>query len=469
LYLVAEAAWYKAFGLSVFQMRNLSTLFGLLLLWSWFQIVHRLTGNRLVAWLCTVLLAGNYVVLGQSSFGRPEMMCAALGSAGLALYLRWRTEHPRRAILAGHTALAACAFTHPNALIWMVLWVVLAAWPGVPHHSSGRPFKMRDFALGAIPYLAGALIWGLYILQDLPAFRDQIAWNSDATNRLAYLLRPFEALRWELIRYQTAYGLGGYSQTGRAGLLIMVKGLPLAAYLISIAALLAVPRLRALPGAKILLALTAAAFLVQFSFNQKLTNYLIHVVPLYTSLLAVCLAWLWRERRQRFVAAAIAAGLVLADTAGFLYRARFNTYARSYQPAVDYLLAHASRQRPVMATSAFGFEFGFADWFVDDNSLGLYSNSKPEYFVLDEIYEVAIEGHTLHRPAVAKFVQQRIENEYRMVYNHEGVRIYAEAGVLDSRSVQQEPRNAGGGGPHLENRATLKAVRNTAETANASK
>ena len=114
LHLVTQAGWYKVFGFSLFSMRMLSAVFGVLALFSWYFIVGNLSGNRKVALITFVLLAFDYIFVMAASFGRGDMMSAALGAAGLAAYLCLRERDFKWAIFASQSLIAACGLTHPN-------------------------------------------------------------------------------------------------------------------------------------------------------------------------------------------------------------------------------------------------------------------------------------------------------------------------------------------------------------------
>src|ERR1039457_6304496 len=47
LHLLFQAGWYKLFGFSLFALRSVSILWGLVALWSWLWIMRALTGDRL--------------------------------------------------------------------------------------------------------------------------------------------------------------------------------------------------------------------------------------------------------------------------------------------------------------------------------------------------------------------------------------------------------------------------------------
>src|SRR5690349_17227781 len=116
LHLLAQALWYKVAGTSLQSVRTLSLLWGFLALWAWFAIVRNLSRNRHVALLAVILIALDLVFVSQSASGRMDMMCAALGFAGIGTYLSLRERNLTTAVLLGHAFAAASMFTHPNGV-----------------------------------------------------------------------------------------------------------------------------------------------------------------------------------------------------------------------------------------------------------------------------------------------------------------------------------------------------------------
>jgi 4-amino-4-deoxy-L-arabinose transferase-like glycosyltransferase len=117
LHLVVLAGWYKVFGIGLGQMRLLSILWGIAGLAALFVLVRRLTRDIWAAAIAAALSATDYVYVTFSSSGRMDVMAAALGFAGLALYCSLRESNLPRAMLLGHIPVAA-VFTHPNGILF---------------------------------------------------------------------------------------------------------------------------------------------------------------------------------------------------------------------------------------------------------------------------------------------------------------------------------------------------------------
>src|ERR1035438_9218425 len=63
LHLLFQAGWYKLFGFSLFALRSVSILWGLVALWSWFWIMRALTGETPIAVLTVALLGTDFVFI----------------------------------------------------------------------------------------------------------------------------------------------------------------------------------------------------------------------------------------------------------------------------------------------------------------------------------------------------------------------------------------------------------------------
>ena len=139
----------------------------------------------------------------------------------------------------------------------------------------------------AIPYLLGGAGFALWVMQDPAAFKDQFIDNammggrmSGASSPVANILREFTE------RYPHAYGLGA-SSSGHSGP-IYLKALMLLGYLAGVAGTLAIKDLRDSRMVRALLIVATIYFVILAIIDgQKQTTYLIHIVPLYLTLLAL--------------------------------------------------------------------------------------------------------------------------------------------------------------------------------------
>src|SRR5207244_10329460 len=117
-----------------------------------------LSGSRLAGSLTTAFLAVDYTFLWTAADGRMDMMCAALGWAGVAWYLALRETRWTLALLLANSFLALSLFTHPNAVMPLLTFICLLIY------FDGRRVSWPDLGL-LTPYLVLAVLWGAYILE----------------------------------------------------------------------------------------------------------------------------------------------------------------------------------------------------------------------------------------------------------------------------------------------------------------
>jgi 4-amino-4-deoxy-L-arabinose transferase-like glycosyltransferase len=416
LHLVLLAGWYKVFGIGLWQMRLLSILWGIGGLAALFVLVRRLTRDVWVATVAAALSATDFAYVTYSSSGRMDGMAAALGLAGLAVYCSLRERNLPRAMLLGHVLVAAAIFTHPNGILFfaglMFLTVAL----------DRKRIRLAYLAASSVPYFVGAAAWGLYIMQAPQYFVAQMLW------KIRWKLggsgfSPLASMRSEVVnRYLVAYGLGPHSN-GVSGP-VALKAVVLAAYVAAALILVGNRDLRKNRGCQLLLGLTGLVFAIMMFFNEKLTCYLVNIIPLYGAILAIALVWLFRRGRVARAAAILSFAAVLAvQTGGLILRSRLNLYARQFIPAAEFVKGRLRPGTTVMASADFGFGIGF-DQLNDDGTLGFYSHKRPDLIVVDEMYLDEFEGHRRERPEIYRHVTRTLREDYTLIYDHEYYKIY---------------------------------------------
>lgn len=418
LSLLTQAVWYKVAGFGLLQMRASSALWGLVALVALFYLVRELSGDRRVAVLTVALLALDYIFITSASFGRMDMMCAALGFAGLAVFLRLRERNFLLAIGASQTLVVLSGLTHFNGILYLAGLVFLTLY------FDRARVGWRHVAVAAIPYVVGAIGWGLYILQDPSLFMAQFSVNATMGGRLAGLTAPWRGLQMELTnRYFVAFGLGPHS-AGHSGP-IRLKVLILLAYVVALVGALATREIREHRGLRALLLLTGIFFLIMAVLDgQKLFYYLTHIVPLYTAILAVWIQRCWTRRLvPRWLIALGVAGFLALQVGGALYRIKLDTYRNSYLPAVAYLQQHTDERTLIMGSAILGVELGFVDNLTDDVRLGYFTKKQPGVVVVDEPYQQVFDGYQKVEPDYYRHISE-VLSRCRVVYDRASFKIY---------------------------------------------
>ena len=425
LHPLLQAAWYQVWGASLGSLRGLSIAFGVLGILSWFLILQRTTGQWSTARLGALLLAGNYVYLNSATYGRMDMMAAALNFAGVAAYLFLRERNLAQAMLVAHALIAAAGMTHFLGLCGLLaLLVTIAFTDGVRFGSWRQAAKL--WSLAAVPYLVAALGWGLYISRDFPLFLRQFRGNATAGGRMDAFANPLAGLMREFTeRFAVGYGFGAQS-AGHASPAVILKATVLLVYVAALLSFAFSRRLRGLPGSRLLLTMTGAVFaLLSLLEGQKLTIYLIHIVPFLSALTAVWLAHCWREKPlPRVATALIVMGLLGIDLGGVLLRARLRLYQTDYLPVIALLRERAQTSDLILGRANLIFGLGSGYRLKDDIRLGFYTRSQPQWIVVDEEYRQAFALYRRNEPQIGSFIDGRLQQEYDLLFKSISFEVY---------------------------------------------
>ena len=420
LSLAAQAAWLRLWGFGRLPLRMLSIVSGLAVLGAWFVIVLLLTEDRIAAHLGFLLLAIDYTFLWGAADGRPDMLCLALGSVGMASYLALRESRLTAAILVSNTFAAAAFFTHPNGLMTMASLGFLTLY------FDARRLRVRHLA-AALPYAAGTLCWLGYISQAPAQFLAQFAANSSARggSRWAFLTAPWKSLYLELLgRHLAHFGFFPIwtDATSRWNVLIPVV------YWIAAfsAALSGVFRRR---GSRALLAILAIYFLMLTANGLKLQFYLVFLMPAYAAVLGM---WVRYRLARPTVLFVFLAPFLCLQVASIIHLVRTDKYHKTYLPAMEYVRQNSGPATVVMANSTAAFALGY-DHLVDDERLGYFSSVAPDLIVVDRYYPMFWRIFRAEQPDVWQYIRQQIESGYELGFQNEYYKVYRREGAARRR------------------------------------
>ena len=246
LYLLAQATWYAVVGTSLVKTRIFSCLWALLAIWAWFLILRWLTRDYAVIMLGCLLISLDYHFVAGSSFGRMDMMSAALGFSGLAVFLNLREKSLSAALLWSNALAVASVFSHPIGMVHFFGLQALTLW------LHRWELNIKRLASIGVPYVVAMGLWLVYILQAPSDFRAQFAANANYMGRLSAVTAPWMGVVQEVTRrYGIGFGLGPHS-AGSAGP-IWLKSMALAAYVLAVIVCLIAPKLRRSFPVKVLL------------------------------------------------------------------------------------------------------------------------------------------------------------------------------------------------------------------------
>lgn len=389
LHFVVQAAVYRVFGFGLIPLRLISVAAGALLVLATFVIGRAVLAEKGLALLAAAFVGlDNLVTLGAAD-GRMDLLAAALGLAGIAVYLRLREERLGVATFTAHALVCASGLTHPNGIL------PLAVLLGFQLALDRKRLRARDALLAAIPYAIGGAAWGAYILEDPHAFSAQF--RASLAGRLS---GPGDFPRALVAEVRERWlATFGFSETALpwTRVRILVPLTYLAGALGAGAVGRREPNLR-----RLALATALELFLLAFLVGNKTSAYLVHPIPLLALTLAGTLGALWSAKRLRPLVLLAAAGLLvlqIGTSAGQIGRDRLHS---TYEPAVAAIESELHPGELVVGSAELAFGLGF-DRVRDDPRLGLEKGRDPAVLVLDDRYRARLEAEPALRSVLARF------------------------------------------------------------------
>jgi len=412
LYFLTTAAWYRLVGFGLFQVRILSVLFGLLAIYSWFMIGRCLSGSSTLALLMSGLVSIDYFFVLGASQGRMDMMCAALGVAAIAVYLRLRVRCFPSAIFWSHALATMSVLTHPVGLsYWLGLMLLIV-------YFDRRSLSFNILLLAATPCLAGGVGWGLYIAQDPVAFVTQIHRTLEI-NKYSFEMPNLSSigfvrnLQLELhFRYVGPFGFGpGVGPAQRT------KALVLLTYVVGVIGTFILSSSRERRNIIVLpaLALVAILYLALVS-PSKFSYYLPHTTMFMAACLAAFLYYLKLSARRKQIVAVAALTLVGGIQAGgLLYRVHQNPYGHSFVPAVESIVRNSAPGTVVVGSGELWFRLQPERSVLHDPALGFRNGMEPRIFVMDPLYRELYERERQAGSPIYSWVRDYLDRS-RSVY-----------------------------------------------------
>ncbi len=408
LYLVTLAGWIKLLGFGLVRMRLLSVAWGLVALAACWVVAHRVSGRRRVALFTFALISVGYSFVTMASELRMDVMCLALGTTSMAVYLSWRERHLGRAIGAASLLGAAGIMTHPNGAFSII---GLALFALTYDRDRLRP---THALLALAPFVAAAAGWGAYIAQDPAAFVGQFGGNMSNRSGLHHPLDAMTGEAWRIVRFY-AFGPSWADEPFR----LFARPLhdwPLIAPLLLVAGGVGaafVSELRREKGLRVIMFLaTIVTAVLVFLDMHKRAYYLIYVTPAYVLLGAALADWALRTRKGAGIAVAALATLIAVSVALDLRALRSTPDRSGYDRAVAAVRRYA-HGGTVMGSSELAFALGFESGLVDDHTLGRSSGLRPQVLVFNRRYREHLKGPD--EPADDRAFMERCLVEYRQV------------------------------------------------------
>jgi hypothetical protein len=420
LYPLVQAAWYLVVGFGLMHLRYLSAVWGLVAMWAWYRILMKVCGDRRVAALALGLMAVDFTMVLAGSWGRMDMMAAALGSAGLAAFLSLREKHLIRAILVSQACVAGAGLSHPLALGYF------AGLQALTLYSDWRRIRFPHVMAACVPYLVGAAGWGLYISQAPHDFILQFGGNAAA--RWLLVTDPIALLHGQFVeRFWYMFGMArdtrGFSH---------MKVLILAVYAAGILGALWNREIRQHAGYRTLLVTGGVTLLAMMAIDSESHYfYLVHFVLWLIAFTAITVVWYWDRRSvPRWALVTVVALVVLVQLATIGRRVTQRAYSTIYLATTGYLKNHAQGKDIIMGSSELAFELGYVDNLVDDPRLGFRSGKRPNFIVIDKNrYAEWIPQYEQREPETYRYIRGMMDGEFHQVLENGAYQVYARNGL----------------------------------------
>jgi hypothetical protein len=416
VYFFAQAAVEEVIGFGVIQFRLGTVLWGLILIFSVASIVRSITGDAILPAVIAFALGSDYTYLMHAGIGRCEIMSAALAILASAVYLALRGRSLSLAVVASHTLMTLSGLTHPvGGMVWMPCLFGLQFW------LDGRRLRLKEYALGALPYVIGATAWGAYILQDPDEFRRQFFGISLGAHRLSGFADPIEALRREAARF-----LGYYGVRPNASIAVRLKGLLPLGYVAGIVAAVAIPAVRKQRFIRFALILLFAQMLIlTFIEGTKQYHYIVDVIP---TLVALLVAVLWtlftKYPARRHILAAVALVFVVIQIGPVVYRIRENPYRNDWLPTIEAARPFVQQNLSIVGGPEFAVPFNFPRNMISRFDYGFASRQTPDV-VITSIAQ--FERNTVlaqSTPAFYRYMTVVFPRTFQPVFKHGDFAIY---------------------------------------------
>lgn len=423
LYLLAQAGWLKLFPATIFSIRLLNVLLLIPVLACIYRIVHILTASKVTAALAVALLPLDYAFMFAAVSARPEILCLLFAMVAIAGYLTLRTSSFQRALLWAAGFLTLSGLTHPNAIIHAV---VLAAL--ILYYDRSR-IDLKGVVASML--LSGLVIlpWALYAWKDFPAFQAQMSANALNNHRFAASLNPIRLFAEELGRYANAYGLTSERTLPK------LKALLLVPYIATLAAALLWPSFRSVKGVRVLLAGWMLCFAIQCVFNQKLSVYLVHILPFYAALVALLCVFLWQNHRtpaMGLVALLIAATGVHA---GGMFLTSFDESDALQLQTAKFIAEKMKAAQMINGSVILLYDMNYDSRLMEDHALGITSGKHPDVIVIDDNYRESFAFMAKSRPALFAQVQSRL-GHYALAKQFGTYQVYVDPKLWPSDDIK---------------------------------
>lgn len=410
--MLIQAAAFRLFGFSLFAQRAVSVLCGAGTVVAWFYAMRCLF-ERQVAALSSAILAVDVVFCSLASRGRADMMSLFFGCLGLAFYLNLRERSLRGALWGGHCGCAIAGLIHPlGGIVAFLSMAVLMI--GLERDR----LRFVDFCFAASPYALFGIAWAAYIAKDPSLFVAQFIGNIRNRTLTPGGFDPAQAFHGETLRYMAAFGIDALS--GIRGLRILV---PLS-YLTSIMGCAILVRSSWRHVSLLLFLLAGSVLAVAAIEGSRQGWYVLYTIPVLSSLLAVWIAYLWKQENRPLHWLGVAQmTIALMAAASSVATIRNRHYQDVYQPLMNFLNTNVQQGDLVFGRSELYFDLQCRTCLRDDERLGANSGRRADFVVLDSDYRENIAGFAKTEGRTYGYIKNELGSEYLPVFHNAGYEV----------------------------------------------
>jgi len=406
LYFLALAAVFKVCGVGLLQTRLMSVAFGLLGLIAFYGLARHLFDKEPLWVLLATLLVATDLFFVAGAIGRQDIMAVAFFFCGLTVYLTKREESLERALFWANGFVCLSGLSHPNGILAFLVLAFLTLY------LDGRRLTIKMLLLGATPYAIGALGWGGYILQNVEAFKAQMAASIQRHEYDFYVNGiKWKAVYHELVnRYLYSYGLNPL----RTSQLVLLK-LPI--FLVYMGSFLCGFFVFKRQKERWIWYILAIVFFgLMFIIAHKAPFYLPWITPLF--ILNFIYLWKSTDKNRLSLFFALSACYILAISISVVF---FNFYRNLYKNQYIYDLDRFTSMHytggKIFGSGELAFYFDFnSDIIQDDVHLGYYIDEKPDFIAIDARYRDAFNDFSIRNKKLYEYIDYNLSKNYKIVF-----------------------------------------------------
>ena len=379
LYFLAQALFFKMFGIGLFQIRFLSLLFGLLGLGAIYYILRKILKNNILIFFTLLLVSVNLYYVQSSSIARTDMMSSALSLIAFAVYLNLREKKFWLSILLSNIFICLSGLTHPVgiagffSLIFLILYL------------DQKKVNYKIVLIALIPYLLGGISWGLYIFRNLSIFTTQFGGrikDPGEGNILTSIYGEF------LYRYfLNSYGILPESFTLFNILKLVMKLLVIAFYFVNF--ILGAFLLKEKKTKAIWWILLIYFLVLMIIFWNKSAVYLVWINPLFLIILAFNYQIINKKKFFKIIYILFFVLIIFVSGMGVINIVQRNDYKNAYIADLDEFNNNYYKGGLIYGHSTIAFYYDFNDKILrDDSGLGYDTGVLADYIAVDTRYKI---------------------------------------------------------------------------------